>query len=216
MTSSTSERNQTTVAAYDAYAAKYAEVTAPGRSKYGFGAVERFVAAVGEGARVLEVASGPGWDADAMETAGLNVRRTDASDGFIAVQAERGKVVERLDLLSDDLGGSWDGIVALYVLQHVERERLPGVLARMVAALRPDGVLLISFQEGDGEGEQEGSEGGLYRVLQWRPEAMSELIARCGLTVFWRHSFEGDEARWVAGDRAPFLRFDLRAAKPAA
>lgn len=191
------DRNRQTVAAYDDYAAKYAEVTAPGRSQYGFDAVERFVRGVGPGARVLEVASGPGWDADAMEEAGLHVRRTDLSDGFIAVQAERGKTVEKLDLISDDLGGPWDGLVALYVLQHIERDQLEDVIARMVAALRPGGVLLTSFQEGEAETEQKGSEGGVYHVVQWRPQAMLDLLARQGVTIEWRHSFEGDEARWT-------------------
>lgn len=191
------DRNHQTVAAYDDYAARYAEVTAPGQSQYGFDAVERFVRLVGPGARVLEVASGPGWDADAMEDAGLHVRRTDLSEGFIAVQAERGKTVEKLDLISDDLGGPWDGLVALYVLQHIERDQLEGVIARMVAALRSGGVLLTSFQEGETETEQNGSEGGVYHVVQWRPGDMLDLLAGQGLTIEWNHSFEGDEARWT-------------------
>lgn len=189
-------RNRATVAGYDAHAKRYAEITAPGRSPYGFGAVDRFIAAVGPGARVLEVASGPGWDADAMEAKGLRVRRTDLSDGFIAVQAERGKAVDRLDLLTDDLGGPWDGIVALYVLQHIERDRLGAVLDRIVAALRPGGLLLTSFQEGEGEHDQKGAEGGVYHVVRWPLDDMLDLMSRHGLQLLWRHGFDGDEARW--------------------
>lgn len=189
-------RNQATVTGYDAYAERYAEITAPGRSPYGFGAVDRFIDAVGRRARVLEVASGPGWDADAMEAAGLHVRRTDISEGFIAVQAQRGKVVDRLDLLTDDLGGPWDGLVALYVLQHIGRDRLGAVIDRIVAALRPGGVFLTSFQEGEDEHDQKGAEGGVYHVVQWRPDDMLDLMTRRGLEIVWRHSFQGDEARW--------------------
>lgn len=191
-----SANSRRTIEAYDDHAADYAKVTAPGRSPYGFGAVERFCGIVGAGAHVLELASGPGWDADAMESHGLQVRRTDASEGFIAVQAERGKRVERLDMAADDLGGPWDGVVALYVLQHIERDGVAAVIDRIVAALKPGGVFLTSFQEGTGELEQQGAEGGVYHVVQWPPADMLALMARAGLELVWRHSFQGDPHRW--------------------
>ena len=190
------DNNRRTVEAYDAHAAEYAAITRDGLP-IGKEALTRFAAAVGVGARVMEVASGPGWDADELEARGLIVRRTDLSEGFIAVQRRRGKTVERVDLIAGDLGGPWDGFVALYVLQHIERADIDRVIARMVAALRPGGVLLASFQEGEGDCEQKGSEGGVYRVVQWRPEDMLARLARHGLEVLWNHSFQGSEARWT-------------------
>lgn len=189
-------RNQRTVAAYDDYAEQYAEVTRD-RLPIGDEALARFADALRPGARVLEVASGPGWDADELEAQGLHVRRTDLSEGFIAVQRRRGKIVEPLDLVTDDLGGPWDGLMALYVLQHIERDGMEGVIQRVVAALRPSGLFLTSFQEGEGEWRQTGSEGGTYTMIRWRPADMLDLMARCGLEVDWSHSFEGDEARWT-------------------
>ncbi|GAA0624663.1 class I SAM-dependent methyltransferase [Brevundimonas kwangchunensis] len=189
-------RNRRTVAAYDDYAEKYAEVTRD-RLPIGDEALAHFADALGPGARVLEVASGPGWDADELERRGLHVRRTDLSEGFIAVQRRRGKVVEPLDLVSDDLGGPWEGLMALYVLQHIERGGMEGVIRRIVAALRPGGLFLTSFQEGEGEWRQTGSEGGTYTMICWRPADMLDLMAGCGLEVDWSHSFEGDEARWT-------------------
>lgn len=191
-----SANNRRTVEGYDACAAEYAFMTAPGKSPYGFGAVERFCDRVGTGGQVLELASGPGWDADEMEARGLTVRRTDASTGFIAEQAGRGKTVERLDMLTDDYGGPWDGVVALYVLQHIDRDRLEGVIDRVVAALKPGGVFLTSFQEGAGEHVEHGNEGRTYQVVQWSAETMLDLLARVGLEVEWRHSFEGDRHHW--------------------
>lgn len=189
-------RNRRTVAAYDDYAEKYAEVTQD-RLPIGDEALARFADALGRGAQVLEVASGPGWDADELEARGLNVRRTDLSEGFIAVQRQRGKIVEPLDLVSDDLGGPWNGLMALYVLQHIEREGMEGVIRRVVAALRPGGLFLTSFQEGEGEWRQTGSEGGTYTMIRWRPADMLDLMVGCGLELDWSHSFEGDEARWT-------------------
>ena len=78
------------------------------------------------GGTVLEVGSGPGWDADLLEAHGVAVRRTDLTRAFIDLQAARGKVVERLDVTTDELGGPYDAVLALAVLQHVERPQLPG------------------------------------------------------------------------------------------
>lgn len=189
-------RNRRTVAAYDDNAEQYAEVTRD-RLPIGDEALARFADALGPGARVLEVASGPGWDADELEARGLHVRRTDLSEGFIAVQHKRGKVVEPLDLVNDDLGGPWDGLMALYVLQHIERDGMEAVIRRVGAALRHGGLFLTSFQEGEGEWRQTSSEGGTYTMIRWRPADMLDLMAGCGLEVDWSHSFEGDEARWT-------------------
>lgn len=185
-----------TVEAYDDHAVDYAEVTRDGHPETRR-ALRQFLCEVGPGARVLEVASGPGWDADALEAGGVSVERTDLSDGFIAFQRGRGKTVTRLDLVDDDLGGPWDGLVALYVLQHMDRDAMHGVVGRLAATLHPGGVLLTSFQEGGGQREETGAEGGTYRVVKWRPQAMLDLMATHGLDVVWSRSFQGSEARWT-------------------
>ncbi|MDI1326299.1 MAG: methyltransferase type 12 [Brevundimonas sp.] len=189
-------RNRATVAGYDACAESYAVETDHAPTPAHVEALERLVAAVGPGGRVLEVASGPGWDADRLEAMGLQVRRTDLSEGFIGFQSERGRVVDRLDLITGDLGGPWDGLVALYVVQHIGRELVDAVIGRMAKALRPGGTLLMSFQEGEGEHATVASEG-TYQVVRWREADMTDCLARHGLAVDWRSLFQGREADWI-------------------
>lgn len=189
-------RNRATVAGYDATAPEYAAETDHAPTSDHVQALERLVACVGSGGRVLEVASGPGWDADRLEAMGVQVRRTDLSDGFIAFQRDRGRVVESLDLITGDLGGPWDGIVALYVIQHIGRGLVEGVVARIAAALHPGGTLLMSFQAGDGERFSQAPEG-VYQVLQWAEATMTALLSRHGLVVDRRWVFEGRDARWI-------------------
>jgi 2-polyprenyl-3-methyl-5-hydroxy-6-metoxy-1,4-benzoquinol methylase len=185
-----------TVAAYDAHAETYADITRSGHAETRE-ALGLFARHLGAGARVLEVASGPGWDADWLEQAGLIVRRTDLSEGFIAVQRARGRTVERLNLIEDDPGGPWDGIVALYVMQHVARDLTGAVVARLAGALRPGGLLLTSFQEGEGEEEQTGSEGGTYEVVRRSEDEVFAAVGQIGLEVVRLHVFQGTEARWM-------------------
>jgi len=189
-------RNRATVAGYDATAADYAAETDHAPTADHVEALGRLVASVGPGGRVLEVASGPGWDADRLEAAGLRVRRSDLSEGFIAFQRERGRSVDKLDLITDDLGGPWDGIVALYVIQHIGRELVEGVISRIAAALRPGGTLLLSFQEGEGERTSVAPEGS-YQVVRWREADMIDCLSRHGLGAAWRSSFDGREGVWI-------------------
>jgi 2-polyprenyl-3-methyl-5-hydroxy-6-metoxy-1,4-benzoquinol methylase len=201
-------RNRATVAGYDACAESYAAETDHAPTPDHVEALERLAASirasirasikssVGAGGRVLEVASGPGWDADRLEAMGLQVRRTDLSEGFIAFQRERGRAVDRLDLIAGDLGGPWDGVVALYVIQHVGRELVDGVIGRIAAALRPGGTLLMSFQEGEGEYSSVAPEG-TYQVVLWREADMAACLSRHGFAVEWRSAFNGREGVWI-------------------
>src|SRR5690348_491667 len=125
-----------TIESYEAIVEDYAQETAgPAVLASGLTALAEAV----PGGRVLEIGSGPGWDADVLEEAGLTVRRTDLTEGFIRFQRDRGKQVDRLDVTVDDLGGPYDAVVALHVLQHVPTAELPAVLTKVTGALRPDG-----------------------------------------------------------------------------
>src|SRR5215204_4713560 len=97
--------NARTVESYEQVAEAYAEETA-GAGVLSW-ALKRFAETMPQ-AHALEIGSGPGWDADALEEAGLTVRRTDITQAFIDLQGARGKQVDRLDVINDDLGGPYD------------------------------------------------------------------------------------------------------------
>jgi len=79
----------------------------------------------------------PDTHADFVEGLGVQVRRTDATKRFLKLQAARGKLGEFLDLITDDLGGPYDAVLALCVLIHVPREQTDQVLAKIAGSLRP-------------------------------------------------------------------------------
>ncbi len=196
MPSDPADKSQRTVEVYDAYADRYAEVTRESHFASRDEALDLFLARVRAKGRVLEVAAGPGWDADVMEARGLNVRRTDISEGFIAVQAKRGKRVERLEVIGNELGGPHEGLVALYMVQHVPRPLVDGVIARVAAALVPGGLLLFSFQPGGGE-RVEAEPTGDYHIVIWTRDEMIAILTRHGFEIVWDRTQDGREARWV-------------------
>ncbi len=142
--------------------------------------------------------SGPGWDADFVESQGVAVRRTDITAAFIDLQAERGKHVEKLDVISGELGGPYDGVMALAVLHHVDRDGIPALLRKVAAALHPGGMFLVAIREGDGELWEIGDSGNPYFTVLWRESAFRDLLEDVGLMVTWSSRNEdSEESHWL-------------------
>jgi 2-polyprenyl-3-methyl-5-hydroxy-6-metoxy-1,4-benzoquinol methylase len=187
--------NARTVESYEQIADDYARETAGG------GVLSWALARLAEtipAGHVLEIGSGPGWDADALEDAGLTVRRTDITQAFIEFQRARGKEVDRLDAINDDLGGPYDAVVTLHVLQHVEPDDLPAVLAKVAGALRPGGRFLVSIPLGEGAGWEVGESGSPYYRVLWSEAEFVDALARVGLQPEWtERSVHDEESGWL-------------------
>ncbi len=186
--------NARTVESYEAIAAEYAQETAD--SGVLAGALARLSETVGAG-RVLEIGSGPGWDADRLEDSGLTVRRTDVTQAFIDLQRARGKDVDRLDVISDDLGGPYEAVVMLHVLQHVEPKDVPAVLNKVADALRPGACFLVSIPRGEGAGWEIGESGRQYYRALRSTEELLDALRGVGLEPEWTDQSVDDDG-WLA------------------
>lgn len=189
-----SSNNRRTVADYERTVREYV-ATVEGRPSAGVEALRRLAAAVAPGKRVLEIGSGPGWDADALEALGVDVHRTDVTAAFCDFQIGRGKRCDRLDLLSDRIDGRYGGAMMLCVLQHFERARLGGALRKLAGALDADGPLLLMYPEGDDEYRERGAAGD-YLVVRWTPAAFDAQLAQAGFAVAWEHAIDGRGGSW--------------------
>lgn len=182
-------RSRLTVESYEGYADRYVSIRR-GPDEREQAALRQVASIAGLGGQVLEIGSGPGYDADYLETLGVKVRRTDATRRFLELQAARGKAGDRLDVITDPLGGPYDAVVAQYVLFHVPRDHIDGVLAKIANALRPRGAFLVSVREGDGE------TGGDYHEVYWRRNDFAARLKTAGLTVLWDEPRVGSDATW--------------------
>lgn len=192
-----------TVAAYDASAAAYTN----GTSAVPAGLddlVRRFADRVGPGGRVLEIGSGPGRDARALEALGLSVRRTDISAGFVALLRADGHTADRLDPLVDDLtdpgrAAAYDAVWASACLLHVARTDLPVVLRRLAAVTRAGGCLHASLKEGDGEvWSTHGHVSDPRHFVLWREQPLREALEGAGWAVEEIDRHDGQRTdRWL-------------------
>lgn len=172
-------RSRRTLRSYEAFAPEYNTLVSALPPRPVAAALRRFVKAVARGAHVLEVGSGPGRDADFVESFGVSVRRTDATPAFLELQAARGRHGDRLDLLTDPLGGPYDGVLAMFVLIHIERDVVPLVLRKIAAALRPGGMFLAAMREGRGQSA------GKYCTTYWSRGGFAKRLSAAGFEVVW-------------------------------
>ncbi|MBO0844731.1 MAG: class I SAM-dependent methyltransferase [Nocardioides sp.] len=178
-----------TVRAYDGHADDYAEAEVPLPPAVET-AFEQIVSLLSAGSRVLEIGSAGGRDAHAFERAGLGVRRTDVSAGFVERLRSQGYDAAVLDPLTDSLddpaatGAPYDAVWANASLLHVAREDLGTVLARLAGATRPNGLLYASLKEGDGEGWSiHGPVAAPRFFTYWQEPELRETLERAGWTV---------------------------------
>lgn len=163
----------------------YDSLIDPEPSKNREDALRRLVAEVPRDGLILEFGSASGRDADFVESLHRKVRRTDITEGFIAIQAKRGRNVESLDILTGDYGGPYDGIFAMCVMLHVKPEATDAVLAKVADALKPDGVFLVSVRE---EADD--------RATAWSRDAFAERLEAAGLAVIWDDR-DNDGDQWI-------------------
>jgi SAM-dependent methyltransferase len=191
-----------TVRAYDDFAAEYAashDQLPPAVAT----AVARLAALLPPGSRVLEIGSAGGRDAEALEQAGLVVRRTDVTPRFVRLLEEAGHQADVVDPLTDDLadpaaaGTPYDAVWANASLLHVDRDDLPVILGRLAAATRAGGLLHLSLKEGDGQGwSTHGDVAAPRYFTYWREGALRDALAGAGWSVEHLSGHENDEA-WL-------------------
>jgi SAM-dependent methyltransferase len=139
-----------TLSFYDAEAKTYASKQRPDEMPASF---HRFAAALPSTAHVLDLGSGDGHYAAALEAMGHDVTAMDGSAGLAAIASKRlAKPVRvaRFDELEDI--DAFDGVWAHASLLHAPLKSLPDLMGRIHKSLRPNGIFHASFKTGQPEG----------------------------------------------------------------
>jgi len=116
-----------------------------------------FLAELPEGTRILDVGCGSGRDTLAFKKKGYQVDAIDYSEELVK-KASRltGISIKLKSFYEVDDYEAYDGIWACASLLHCERTRLKEVIGKLLSALKPNGVLYMSFKYGNGDREKDG------------------------------------------------------------
>lgn len=118
---------------------------------------DRFTALLPAGARVLDAGCGSGRDAKAFFERGFEVEAFDASAELVALaSAYSGLAIRQMRFQDLHAEARYDGIWCCASLLHVPLTELPSVMRKVATALKPGGVLYVSFKYGMGEREKQG------------------------------------------------------------
>ena len=118
---------------------------------------ERFIKYIPQNGYVLDFGCGSGRDTKCFLEAGFRVDATDGAEELCTAASEySGVKVQCKDFFELDAEEQYDGIWACASVLHVEKERLPELFRIMADALKPGGVMYLSFKYGDFSGTREG------------------------------------------------------------
>lgn len=143
--------NDQTVAGYDKTIEKYVEtspqIVTPELQTW----IDKNLTMLPPKAKILEIGSGSGKDADYFKAKGFDMELTDASQGFVDYLNSRGKKARLLNALMDDLGTGYDMVFADAVLLHFTPQQMKKVLRKIYSALNIKGRVVFSLKIGQGE-----------------------------------------------------------------
>lgn len=116
-----------------------------------------FLAELPERAYILDVGCGSGRDTLAFTNKGYKVDAIDYSEELVErATLLTGIQVKLQSFYEIDEHEVYDGVWACASLLHCERDRLGEVVGKLVNALKPNGVLYMSFKYGDSDREKDG------------------------------------------------------------
>lgn len=115
-------------------------------------AYQLFLGGLPKNARILDAGCGSGRDSAAFLRQGYDVSAFDASAGLCRLSSElTGVSTRQLRFQEFDEIETYDGVWACASLLHVPRVELPDCISRLIRALKPGGLMYMSFKHGSGE-----------------------------------------------------------------
>jgi len=151
---------------------------------------QEFLPKVSEGGHILDAGCGSGRDALFFKQNGYRVSAFDGSEAIASLASKKtGLTVQHRSFSDIYESNTYDGIWACASLLHLPLADVPEAIARLWNALKPDGVLYMSFKAGQGEREHNG------RHFSDADESIAEQWVQ-GLTEFEAcHMWRSDDQR---------------------
>ena len=149
---------------------------------------DSFLAQLPPGALILDFGCGSGRDSRYFLQKGYRVEACDGSEEMVKAATRNAGIPVKKMLFSElNEENRYDGIFACASILHVPSKELPDILTRMKRAVKPGGILYISFKYGTFEGIRNGR----YFTDQTE-ESLHAILDRVGGLEIIRTGITGD------------------------
>jgi len=130
------------------------------------------------GNRLLEIGSGPGALAIWLKELGHKVTCLEPAKQLANRAISKGLDVYPLTIQEFQTDLQYDCIIAISSLIHIPKEKLPSQIQKIADLLKPAGIFIVSFIEGDGEGFEDPTKSGIYRFFaKWTEPGLESLLS---------------------------------------
>lgn len=177
--------NARTVASYEANAEDYITSRTPEQSEQYCGWIVDGLSGYPKTVKIFEIGTGTGYDADYLESLGYSVERSDVAQSFVDFNEKHGKTIVKFDVVRDDFSSTYDAIIAVNVMQHLNRDEFMAAIDKVAGALKPGGRFLFSITTGDGGEEWHDDKGGARYFLNWKREDLKKVLKDAGVPVIY-------------------------------
>jgi 2-polyprenyl-3-methyl-5-hydroxy-6-metoxy-1,4-benzoquinol methylase len=96
------------------------------------------------GAKIFEIGSGSGANAEIMQNMGYDVTASDVSDDFINTTKEKCNKVFQFNVLQDEFPEKYNGIFCWRVFVHFTKEDAAQAISKVYEALEDGGVFIFN------------------------------------------------------------------------
>ena len=149
---------------------------------------DSFLAQLPAGALILDFGCGSGRDSRYFLQKGYRVEACDGSEEMVKAATRNAGIPVKKMLFSElNEENRYDGIFACASILHVPSKELPDILTRMKRAVKPGGILYVSFKYGTFEGIRNGR----YFTDQ-TDESLHAILDRVGGLEIIRTGITGD------------------------
>lgn len=145
--------------------------------------------------QVLEVGSAVGRDADYLECKGVPVFRTDYAISFVEYLRAQGKEAQQFDVINDDLGRQFAGVIANAVFLHFTNEDFEKALENVQCHLLPHGYFAISVKAGEGEEVTNEKMDAPRYFNYWQPDDLEAILQAHDYSIL--HTFRPGNGKWI-------------------
>jgi predicted TPR repeat methyltransferase len=142
--------------------------------------IDENLAKLDKSAKILEIGSGSGKDADYFTSQGYSLELTDASQGFVDYLIKNGKQARILNALTDDFGTNYDMIFADAVFLHFNPEELKVIIRKAYYAIKSGGRLAFTLKVGKGEEITSRKLDSKRYFCFWKQDEIEELLSAVG------------------------------------